>query len=67
MKQISKKPQLTKLLKNKVVLITGGAGSLGSAITTEILNYPVKSIRVFDNNEIFLTPEENFYGTSRFY
>ena len=51
MKQISKKPQLTKLLKNKVVLITGGAGSLGSAITTEILNYPVKSIRVFDNNE----------------
>ena len=51
MKRISKKPQLTKLLKNKVVLITGGAGSLGSAITTEILNYPVKSIRVFDNNE----------------
>ena len=51
MKQISKKPQLTKLLKNKVVLITGGAGSLGSAITAEILNYPVKSIRVFDNNE----------------
>ena len=51
MKRISKKPQLTKLLKNKVVLITGGAGSLGSAITAEILNYPVKSIRVFDNNE----------------
>ena len=51
MKQISKKPQLTKLLKNKVILITGGAGSLGSAITTEILNYPIKSIRVFDNNE----------------
>ena len=51
MKQISKKPQLTKLLKNKVILITGGAGSLGSAITTELLNYPVKSIRVFDNNE----------------
>ena len=51
MKRISKKPQLTKLLKNKVVLITGGAGSLGSAITTEILNYPIKSIRVFDNNE----------------
>ena len=51
MKQISKKPQLTKLLKNKVVLITGGAGSLGSAITAELLNYPVKSIRVLDNNE----------------
>jgi len=51
MKRISNKPQLTKLLKNKVILITGGAGSLGSAITTEILNYPIKSIRVFDNNE----------------
>jgi len=51
MKRISNKPQLTKLLKNKVILITGGAGSLGSAITTELLNYPIKSIRVFDNNE----------------
>jgi FlaA1/EpsC-like NDP-sugar epimerase len=51
MKQIPKKPQLTKLLKNKVILITGGAGSLGSAITAELLNYPVKSIRVLDNNE----------------
>ena len=51
MKQISKKPQLIKLLKNKVILITGGAGSLGSAITAELLNYPVKSIRVLDNNE----------------
>ena len=51
MKKITNKSQLTKLLKNKVILITGGAGSLGSALTKELLNYPVKSIRVFDNNE----------------
>jgi FlaA1/EpsC-like NDP-sugar epimerase len=51
MKKITNKSQLTKLLKNKVILITGGAGSLGSALTEELLNYPVKSIRVFDNNE----------------
>ena len=34
-----------------MVLITGGAGSLGSSLAQELLNYPVKSIRVFDNNE----------------
>ncbi|MCV0410543.1 SDR family NAD(P)-dependent oxidoreductase [Nitrosopumilus sp.] len=51
MKKTVNKTQLSKLLKNKVVLITGGAGSLGSAIAKELLNYPVKSIRVFDNNE----------------
>ena len=45
------KSRLKKLLKNKVVLITGGAGSIGSSLTKTLLNYPVKSIRVFDNNE----------------
>ena len=43
--------KLKKLLKNKVVLITGGAGSIGSSLTKTLLDYSVKSIRVFDNNE----------------
>ncbi len=43
--------QLKKLLKNKVILITGGAGSIGSSLTKFLLDYPVNSIRVFDNNE----------------
>ena len=45
------KIQLKKTLKNQVILITGGAGSIGSSLTNFLLNYPVKSIRVFDNNE----------------
>ncbi len=45
------KSKITKLLKNKVILITGGAGSIGSSLTKALLDYPVKSIRVFDNNE----------------
>ena len=43
--------QIKKLLKNKVILITGGAGSIGSSLTKTLLDYPVDSIRVFDNNE----------------
>ncbi len=38
-------------LKNKTVLITGGAGSLGYELTREILRYPVNSVRVLDINE----------------
>jgi UDP-N-acetylglucosamine 4,6-dehydratase/5-epimerase len=47
-------PTIKKELKNKTILITGGAGSVGSALTKTILNYPVKSIRIFDINEYAL-------------
>jgi len=43
--------KIKKLLKNQVVLITGGAGSIGSSLTKTLLDYPVKSVRVFDINE----------------
>lgn len=42
---------VTKEFKNKTVLITGGAGSVGSALAKKILEYPVKSIRVLDLDE----------------
>lgn len=45
------KSGITKELKNKTVLITGGAGSVGSVLTKQILSYPVKSVRVLDIDE----------------
>ena len=42
-------------LKNKKILITGGAGSIGRALIKELLKYDVNVIRVFDlsENEMF--------------
>lgn len=45
------KSLLKKDLKNKVVLITGGAGSIGSELAERILEYPIKSLRVLDIDE----------------
>lgn len=45
---------LTKELKNKTVLITGGAGSIGSSLTEKLLKYPVHSVRVLDKDEYAL-------------
>ena len=57
--------RLKKLLKNKVILITGGAGSIGSSLTKILLDYPVKSIRVFDNNEHALFKLSHSLNNSR--
>lgn len=43
--------KISKEFTNKTVLITGGAGSIGSQLTKRILEFPVKSVRVFDINE----------------
>lgn len=55
---ISVKPKTKKLnahvekeLKNKTILVTGGAGSVGSYLTKRLLSYPVKAVRVLDINE----------------
>lgn len=42
---------LTRELRNKIILITGGAGSVGTALVKRILEYPVKSVRVLDIDE----------------
>jgi len=38
-------------LKNKTILITGGAGSIGSVLTKKLLQFPVKSVRILDVDE----------------
>ena len=48
-KSIDKK--ISKELQNKTILVTGGAGSIGSHLVKEILDYPVKSVRVLDIDE----------------
>ncbi|MFA5878087.1 MAG: polysaccharide biosynthesis protein [Candidatus Staskawiczbacteria bacterium] len=42
---------MEKELKNKKVLITGGAGSVGNALIKELLKYDINVIRVFDLSE----------------
>ena len=51
MKQNQKNLNLSKGLKNKVILITGGAGSIGSHLTKKLLEYPIESIRALDIDE----------------
>ena len=38
-------------LRNKTILVTGGAGSIGSHLTKKLLEYPIKAIRVLDIDE----------------
>ena len=43
--------EISEKLKDKTVLITGGTGSLGQALTKELLQTEVKTIRIFSRNE----------------
>jgi FlaA1/EpsC-like NDP-sugar epimerase len=40
--------------ENKIILVTGGCGSIGSEIVRQILQYKPKQIRIFDNRETAL-------------
>lgn len=45
------KKEFKSFFKGKVVLVTGGTGSIGSEIVREILKYPVRQIRIFSRDE----------------
>lgn len=42
---------LTELIRDKIVLITGGTGSIGSEIVRQILPYQPRAVRVFSRDE----------------
>ena len=52
-------------LKNKTILITGGAGSIGYSLAKKVLEYPVKSVRVLDINEYALFKLKHKVSDSR--
>lgn len=39
------------MFEGKTILITGGAGSLGRALTKKLLEYDIQSLRIFSRNE----------------
>lgn len=41
----------SKFFKDKVILVTGGTGSIGSEIVRKLLKYPVRQVRVFSRGE----------------
>lgn len=46
---------MNKIIKGSRILLTGGAGSVGRALTAEMLKYSPKTIRIYDlsENEMF--------------
>ena len=58
--------KISKELKNKTILVTGGAGSIGSHLVKKILDYPVKSVRVLDIDEHALFRLNRDVNNSRF-
>ena len=45
------KLEIDKFFQNKSVLITGGTGTIGSALVLELIKIKCKVVRVFSNDE----------------
>ena len=56
---------LNDYYKGKKILVTGGSGSIGRKIVSELLNYDVDVVRVLDNNETALFDLEQDLNSSK--
>jgi FlaA1/EpsC-like NDP-sugar epimerase len=55
---------LDTFLRDKVVLVTGGAGSIGSQLVRRILEFGPRAVRALDNNEAGLFDLEQDTGSA---
>ena len=60
-------PNLKSLLmfENKKILITGGTGSLGTALTTRLLTTDVDTVRIFSRDELKQSQMESHFNDGR--
>ena len=65
MKKIKQNRLIVKELKNKTILVTGGAGSIGSELVKKLLEYPIQSVRVLDIDEYALAKLNKKLNDSR--
>lgn len=66
---MTNKNVIKNLFNNKNILVTGGLGSIGSAIAKELLKYKPKTIQVVDNREteMFYSIDYNRRANVRYY
>jgi len=56
---------INSVLRGKDILITGGSGSLGNALTKRLLKLPVKKIRIFSRDELKQSIMERSFNNSK--
>lgn len=54
-----------RMFKNKKILITGGTGSLGSALTRRLLSTDVNTVRIFSRDELKQSQMESNFNDGR--
>ncbi len=56
---------INSVLNGKDILITGGSGSLGNALTKRLLKFSVKKIRIFSRDELKQSIMERSFNNSK--
>jgi UDP-N-acetylglucosamine 4,6-dehydratase/5-epimerase len=56
---------LKELFENKKILITGGTGSLGKALTKKLLEFNVNTIRIFSRDELKQSEMQSKFNDKR--